>query len=126
MSIVPAIVTFPVASRVTGVLAAFRVNFTVTPLGMFTVVKWKTPLAGNVSVVFVAGLSAPSAPVLPLLKVCPRASDRPEVWTRIGRRDRAPFGTLVRASTDANRIQGQVCSRNGAVTTMAGDHVTGR
>jgi hypothetical protein len=35
----PAITTFPLASIVTGVLAAFRVKVTVTPAGMLIVVK---------------------------------------------------------------------------------------
>src|SRR2546425_2580646 len=52
---------------VTGVFAALRVKRRTTPPGMFTVVKLKTPVAGSVSVRFVDGLSAPSAPVLPLL-----------------------------------------------------------
>jgi len=80
-SIVPAIVTFPVARMVTGVFVAFRVNFTVTVFGMFTVVKLKTPLAGNVSVVFAVGLKAPSTPVLPLLKVCARVSETAKTKT---------------------------------------------
>jgi hypothetical protein len=67
--IVPAIVTLPLASIVTGVLVAFRVKVTVTPAGMLMVVKLKTPDAGSASVVFVVGLNAPSAPVLPLLNV---------------------------------------------------------
>ena len=37
-SIVPAIVTLPVARIVTGVFATFFVKVTVTPVGMFTVV----------------------------------------------------------------------------------------
>jgi hypothetical protein len=52
------------------VFAAFLLNFTVTPAGMFTVVKLKTPLGGRLSVVLAVGLKAPSAPVLPLLNVC--------------------------------------------------------
>jgi hypothetical protein len=68
-------VTLPLARIVTGVLVTLRVNVTVTPAGMFTVVKLKTPLAGNVSVVFVAGLKAPSAPVLPLLNVWAAAGE---------------------------------------------------
>jgi hypothetical protein len=67
--IVPAMVTLPLASSVTGVLAALRVKVTVTPAGMLIVVKLNTPLGGRVSVVLVVGLSAPSAPVLPLLNV---------------------------------------------------------
>lgn len=38
----------------------------VTPVGMFTVVKLNTPLAGIWSTVFAVGSNAPSAPVLPL------------------------------------------------------------
>ena len=52
------------------VFAALRVNRTVIPDGMLTVVKLKRPVAGRASVVFVVGLNAPSAPVLELLNVC--------------------------------------------------------
>jgi hypothetical protein len=62
-------VTLPVARRMTGVLAAFRVKVTVTPEGILMVVKLKTPFGGRASVVLLEGLKAPSAPVLPLLKV---------------------------------------------------------
>jgi hypothetical protein len=62
----PAIVTSPVARMTTGVLAAFFVNVTATPEGIFTVVKLKTPLGGSVSVVLAVGFKAPSAPVEPL------------------------------------------------------------
>jgi hypothetical protein len=62
-------VTFPVARRTAGVLAAFFVKVTVTPLGILMVVKLKTPLGGRVSTVLLLGLKAPSAPVLPLMKV---------------------------------------------------------
>jgi hypothetical protein len=79
MLIVPAMVTLPVASIVTGVLAALRVKVTVTPAGMLIVVKLNAPSGGSVSVVLLVGLNAPSAPVLPLLKVCPRRSPR---WLR--------------------------------------------
>ena len=65
-SIVPAIVTSPLARIVTGVLVAFFWNVTVTPGGIFTEVKLKMPLGGNCSCVFTVGLKAPSAPVLPL------------------------------------------------------------
>jgi hypothetical protein len=58
-----------VASIVTDVFAAFGVNVTVTPAGMVMVVKLKIPLAGTVKVVLAEGAKAPSAPVLPLLKV---------------------------------------------------------
>src|SRR5206468_5424073 len=68
-STVPAIVTLPLARSVTGVLAAFGMNFTVTPLGMLIVVKLNTPACGSVNVLSVVGLNAPSAPVLPLLKL---------------------------------------------------------
>jgi len=67
--IVPATVTVPVASKVTGVLAAFLAKVTVTPEGILIVVKLKTPFGGSVNVVVAAGAKAPSAPVLPLLKV---------------------------------------------------------
>jgi hypothetical protein len=50
------------------VLEAFFLKVTVTPAGMFTVVKLKIPLDGNCSTVSAVGLKAPSAPVLPLLK----------------------------------------------------------
>ncbi|MBI3722022.1 MAG: hypothetical protein HY248_05665 [Fimbriimonas ginsengisoli] len=77
-------VTLPVASSLTGVLAAFRVNVTMTPAGIVIVVKLKMPESGSGTVtVFpltvlpggtvVGGLKAPSAPVLPLLKVCASA-----------------------------------------------------
>jgi len=59
-----------VASKVTGVLAAFLAKVTVTPEGILIVVKLKTPFGGSVNVVVAAGAKAPSAPVLPLLKVC--------------------------------------------------------
>src|SRR5438128_2150079 len=72
ISMVPAMLTFPVARNATAVLAALRVNRTVTPDGTVTVVKLKRPVAGRASVVFVVGLNAPSAPVLPLLNVCAR------------------------------------------------------
>jgi hypothetical protein len=62
-------VTFPVARRIAGVLAAFRVKVTVTPEGILIVVKLKTPLGGSARVVLLVGLKGPSAPVLPLLKV---------------------------------------------------------
>jgi len=61
---------------VTGVFDALRLNVAVTPLGMFTVVKLNTPLAGSaVSTVhgvgLHVGLNAPSAPVLPLENAAP-------------------------------------------------------
>ena len=71
-------VTLPLASNVTGVLAAFRVKVTVTPAGILIVVKLNTPLGGRVSVVLVVGLNAPSAPVLPLLNVCADADAVPK------------------------------------------------
>ena len=46
-SIVPAIVTFPLAKIVTGVLRELRLKVMVTPAGMLTVVKLKTPLSGS-------------------------------------------------------------------------------
>jgi hypothetical protein len=67
---VPAMVTLPLASSVTGVLDALRVKVTVTPAGMLMVVKLNTPDGGSASVAFVVGLNGPSAPVLPLLNVC--------------------------------------------------------
>jgi hypothetical protein len=66
-SMVPAIVTSPLARIYTGVLAELRWNVTFTPAGMFTVVKLNIPSAGNVRTVSLVGLNAPSAPVLPLL-----------------------------------------------------------
>jgi hypothetical protein len=66
---VPLMVTAPVARRTAGVFAAFRVKVTVTPEGILIVVKLKTPVGGRASVVLLAGLKGPSAPVLPLLKV---------------------------------------------------------
>src|SRR5437899_6635026 len=63
--IVPAMATSPVANIVTGVLVLFWVKVTVTPDGMLTVVKLKTPLGGSVTVVLAVGTKAPSAPVLP-------------------------------------------------------------
>jgi hypothetical protein len=76
---VPAMVTLPLASSVTGVLAALRVNRTVTPAGMLIVVKLNTPSSGNVSVVLVVGSNAPSAPVLPLLNVWANAEPVPQM-----------------------------------------------
>lgn len=67
--IVPATVTVPLANIITGVFAAFFTKLTVTPEGILTVVKLKTPLGGKVNVVLAVGAKAPSAPVLPLLKV---------------------------------------------------------
>jgi hypothetical protein len=69
-SIVPAMLTLPVASIVTGVFATLRTKRTVTPEGIVTLVKLKMPFGGGVSVTFAVGVNAPSAPVLPLLKVC--------------------------------------------------------
>jgi hypothetical protein len=46
-SIVPAMVMFPVASIVTGVLVAFRMKVIVTPAGILTVVKLNMPLGGS-------------------------------------------------------------------------------
>jgi hypothetical protein len=72
---VPLRVTVPVARRIAGVLAAFRVKVTVTFVGMLIVVKLKTPLGGKGTVTvqgvgLQVGLKGPSAPVLPLLKLC--------------------------------------------------------
>jgi hypothetical protein len=72
-------VTLPLASMVTGVLAAFRAKVTMTPAGMLIVVKLKIPLGGSARVVFVVGLNAPSAPVLPLLNVWASAWPPPTV-----------------------------------------------
>src|SRR3989304_5123517 len=47
------------------------------PAGIVTVVKWKTPSGGSVSVTLLVGAKGPSAPVLPLLNVCARAADGP-------------------------------------------------
>ena len=49
--------------------ATLGMNLTVTPLGMLIVVKLSTPAGGSVKVLSVVGLNAPSAPVLPLLKL---------------------------------------------------------
>jgi hypothetical protein len=68
---VPLMVTLPVARRIAGVFAAFRVKVTVTPEGILTVVKLNTPVGGRARMVLLAGLNGPSAPVLPLLNVCP-------------------------------------------------------
>jgi len=73
MSMIPATVTSPLASSVTGVLAALRPKRTVTPAGILIVLKLNTPPAGSGIVTFAVGLNAPSAPVLPLLKVCASA-----------------------------------------------------
>ena len=85
MLIVPAIVTSLVARIVTGVLAAFRAKVTVTPAGIFTVVKFNTPPGGNVTggvtvqgVGAQLGANAPSSPVLPLLKVCAKPGRAPK------------------------------------------------
>jgi hypothetical protein len=71
----PAIVTFPLASQTTGVLVAFFLNVTVTPVGTFMVVKLNTPLGGSSNSVFTVGLNAPSAPVLPLLNANARLGE---------------------------------------------------
>jgi hypothetical protein len=76
---VPAIMTSPWASKMTGVLALLRVNFTVTLTGTVTEVKLKMPLAGSATVCVQVGfgvqvvVNGPSAPVLPLLYVWARA-----------------------------------------------------
>ena len=57
-SIVPAIVTAPVARRSS---VALPLVVTVIPAGMLIVVKLRTPAA---KIVFVVGANAPSAPVL--------------------------------------------------------------
>jgi hypothetical protein len=62
-------VTSFVARMYAGVLAAFGVNVTVTPDGIFTDVKLNTPFGGSCKTVFDMGVNAPSAPVLPLTKV---------------------------------------------------------
>jgi len=89
-SIVPAIVTSPLARIVTGVFAAFFVKRTVTLDGILTVVKLKTPEGGSVRVVVAVGLNGPSAPVLPLLKVCAIAIPPP----RTSRPDATPLASL--------------------------------
>lgn len=61
-------VALPLARITTGVLVVFFLNVTVTPVGMFTVLKLNIPLGGSWSSVFTVGLNAPSAPVLPLSK----------------------------------------------------------
>lgn len=97
-SMVPAIVTSPLASMVTGVLAAFRVNVTVTPAGMLIVVKLSTPVEGS-GIVTVHGVGvqvgakAPSAPVLPLLNVCAIA----DPFQKAMATTTAPITTLVPA-----------------------------
>jgi len=69
ISIVPEIVTLPLARIVTGVFRELRPKRMVTPDGMLMVVKLKTPLSGSSSVWLSVGLKAPSAPVEPLTKV---------------------------------------------------------
>src|SRR3989338_7929288 len=59
------------------VFAVLRVKRTAPPAGIVTVVKWKTPSGGSVSVTLLVGAKGPSAPVLPLLNVCARAADGP-------------------------------------------------
>lgn len=59
--------TSPEAKIVTGVLVVLGESVTVTPAGMFTVVKLNTPPGGTFKTVLDAGEKAPSAPVLPLL-----------------------------------------------------------
>jgi hypothetical protein len=78
--IVPLINTSPVVKIVTGVLEAFGVKVTVTPVGMLIVVKLNTPEGGTWSVVLVLGFSAPSAPVLPLLKAA--CAGRADIQTK--------------------------------------------
>ena len=53
--IVPATVTVPLANIVTGVFAAFCIKVTVTPAGILTVVKLKTPFGGSVKLVLAIG-----------------------------------------------------------------------
>ena len=60
--IVPAMVTPNVVRIITGVLLAFGVKVTVTPAGILTVVKLKTPLAGTCNTVFAVGLKAHPSP----------------------------------------------------------------
>jgi hypothetical protein len=74
----PAITASPCTSITTGVLAALRRNVMVTPLGIFTEVKLKTPLGGNGISMLTVGLKAPSAPVLPLSKANPGSGTRPK------------------------------------------------
>jgi len=71
--IVPAIVTSPEASIVTGVLVVFGVKVTVTPTGIVMVVKLNLPLGGTAKAVLLVGEKAPSAPLLPLSKRAARA-----------------------------------------------------
>ena len=62
-SIVPFIVTLPVAAKYTGVLPALRLNFTSTPAGMLIVVWLKTPSGGRFSVTMPpGGFNGPSEP----------------------------------------------------------------
>jgi hypothetical protein len=59
-------VTSPTARIVTPVFFSFFLKVTVTPLGMVTIPKLKTPLSGIWRTVFTVGEKSPSAPVLPL------------------------------------------------------------
>src|SRR5215213_670383 len=69
MLMVPAINTSPLASIVSGLLVELRVKVIVTPVGMLTVVKLKTPLSGTATDAETVGENGPSAPVEPLLKL---------------------------------------------------------
>jgi hypothetical protein len=54
---------------VNGVLLALGAKVIITPFGILTVVKLKTPLAGTWIVWLVVGANGPSAPVDPLSKL---------------------------------------------------------
>lgn len=62
-------VTLPVASIMTGVFLALRMNVISTFCGMLMVVKLKTPPGGSCTAWLAVGLNGPSAPVEPLLKL---------------------------------------------------------
>jgi hypothetical protein len=118
MLILPAMVTLPVASIVTGVLAALRVKVTVTPAGMLIVVKLNAPSGGSVSVVLLVGLNAPSAPVLPLLKVCPKAE--PALAAIAASRTNVNRQCLMIDLLSKNRLTQTIAPHGPAITTAIG------
>jgi hypothetical protein len=84
---------------VTGVFLAFRINVIVTLVGIVTVVKLKTPLAGSCTDCEVVGAKAPSAPVEPLLKLV-------EVpWAPAVRGANGTRSNAVRQEVNATRIR---------------------
>src|SRR5687768_7149419 len=117
----PATTTLPVASSEIGGwrTPASVANETVTPAGMWMVVKLKTPSAGIGSCTLAVGANAPSAPVLPLLKVCavatqgatrtPRNTNSRQTGAR--RIDETPVGSAdgeeALASDDRRRSSGR-------------------